>query len=280
MSNLSDMPHKARIRTVAAGLPLFLAAIGLCTTGAEPVAAATPVRVIQYNICGSICHHGVIDRPGPNNDIVEDARNRIVGARPAIVTVNEICIAQFHRLKSLLGASPWKMSGVFRPQRGDGRCKNGTAFGDAVLTAGHVGGTVVLPMPNLGGERRAVLCLQTSADGPVLACTLHLVTGRGKHGNREKLMQMGAASRALNARAAKGAVIVGGDFNLTPGQMGRLLNGGQGGRFFEADPQMAATHGRKIDYILFSRPHFSNPSGGPQASKSDHKVLIGQATRH
>ncbi len=92
---------------------------------------------------------------------------------------------------------------------------------------------------------------------------------------------IGAGKTSVSARlAAKGAVIVGGDFNLIPGQMGSLLNAGQGGRFFEADPQMAGTHGRKIDYILFSRPHFSNPSGGPQASKSDHKVLIGQATRH
>ena len=36
----------------------------------------------------------------------------------------------------------------------------------------------------------------------------------------------------------------------------------------------------KIDYILFSRAHFSNPSGGPVRSKySDHKVLQGSATR-
>lgn len=264
---------------VAAGAALLIAS-GTVTLRPLPAEAATPVRVIQYNICGSICHHGVIDRPGPNNDIVEDVRNRVLGVRPAILTLNEICIAQFNRLKALLSTSAWKMSGVFRPQRNDGRCKAGTAYGDAVFSAGAAGGTVVLPMPNLGGERRAVLCLRTTAGGPVLACTLHLVTGRSKHGAREKFMQMAAASRALNARAAEGAVIVGGDFNLMPAQMGSLLNGARGGRFFEADPEMAGTHGRKIDYILFSRAHFSNPSGGPQASKSDHKVLIGQATRH
>ena len=39
-------------------------------------------------------------------------------------------------------------------------------------------------------------------------------------------------------------------------------------------------HGRKIDYILFSRGHFANPSGGPEWSKySDHRALLGQATR-
>jgi hypothetical protein len=54
----------------------------------------------------------------------------------------------------------------------------------------------------------------------------------------------------------------------------------KGGRFVDTDPQRAPTRGQKIDYVLFSRGHFSNPSGGPQTSKySDHKVLLGQATR-
>ena len=274
---MSDVSVKFPPRLLV--VPLLLAG-GLFTAKAEPAHAATPVRVIQYNICGSICHHGVIDRPGVNNDIVEDVRNRVVANRPAILTLNEVCIAQFNRLKALLSTSAWKMNGVFRAQRNDPRCKGGTPFGDAVLTAGAVGATQVFSLPN-GGERRAVLCLHTSAGGPVLACTLHLVTGRaGREGPWLKQAQLAAAARALNARAAQGAVIVGGDFNVMPAQMGSLLAPARGGRFFEADAQMAPTHGRKIDYILFSRPHFSNPSGGPQASKSDHKVLIGQATRH
>ena len=73
---------------------------------------------------------------------------------------------------------------------------------------------------------------------------------------------------------------MGGDFNLVPGQMGALVNAERGGRFFDTDPQAAGTHGRKIDYILFSRAHFANPSGGPESSKySDHKALLGQAAR-
>ena len=228
---------------------------------------------MQFNICGAICNDG-------KYGVVEHVRTKIVNFRPAIVTLNEVCAGQFWRLVSRLDDSGWEMKGVFRPQRHDGRCPGG-GFGDAVLTAGSVGRREVLPLPNYGPEHRAVLCLRTSAGGgPVLACTLHLVTGKSSKGAREKYAQYAAAARSLNARGGRGAVIVGGDFNLVPGQMGSMLNAGQGGRFFDVDPQAAATHGRKIDYVLFSRGHFSNPSGGPQASSfSDHKALLGQATR-
>ncbi len=267
--------------TTAATAALLLAAATFFTTGAEPAAATGPVRVMHFNICGAICNHGVVDKPGAGNDIVEDVRNRVIGFKSHILTLNEVCVGQFNRLKSLLGNSGWKMSGIFRAQRNDGRCKGGAGFGDAVLTASFVGSTEVLALPNFGGERRAVLCLRTSAGGPVLACTLHLITGRsGQEGPAKKQLQVAAAARGLNGRAAQGAVIVGGDFNLMPGQMGSLLNPAKGGRFFDVDPQSAPTHGRKIDYVLFTRAHFANPSGGPQSSRlSDHKLLLGHANR-
>ena len=258
--------------TTALTAALLLAATTVFTTGAAPAAAAGTVKVMDFNICGAICNHG-------GYGVVEDVRNRVLRFKPAILTLNEICAGQFTRLTSRLKGSAWEMSGVFRPQRHDSRCPGG-GFGDAILTAGAVGRREVLPLPNLGPEHRAILCLRTSAAGPVLACTLHLVTGRGTKGSREKYLQSAAAARALNGRAVRGAVIVGGDFNLVPGQMGALLDAGRGGRFFDVDPQAAGTHGKKIDYILFSRAHFTGPSGGPEWSKySDHRALLGQATR-
>jgi endonuclease/exonuclease/phosphatase (EEP) superfamily protein YafD len=121
-----------------------------------------------------------------------------------------------------------------------------------------------------------VLCLRTNAAGaPVLACVLHTVTG-----NPTKARQVAAAAAAVNAESLHGPVILGGDFNTTPGGMGALLDPARGGRFFDVDPQRAATRGSKIDYVLFDRGHFSNPSGGPQGSPySDHDALQGQATR-
>jgi hypothetical protein len=174
--------------TTAATAALLLAAATIFTTGATPAAASATVKVMDFNICGAICNHG---RYG----VVDDVRNRVLRFRPAILTLNEVCAGQFWRLQSLLQGSAWKMSGVFRPQRHDSRCPGG-GFGDAVLTAGAVGRREVLPLPNLGPEHRAILCLRTSAGGPVLACTLHLVTGRGTKGRREKYLQRAAAARS------------------------------------------------------------------------------------
>ncbi|MDQ1498113.1 MAG: hypothetical protein QOI86_1453 [Actinomycetota bacterium] len=273
------MRRTPRSRTIlAAGAALFLAAAAL-VTAAAPAAAAGPVRVMQFNMCGAMCNHGAVDKAGAGNDVVDDVRGRVTGFQPAVLTLNEVCVAQFNRLKALLGGGPWKMSGAFRSQRDEPGCGPGGAqFGDAVFTAGATSGQKVLGLPNPsgpGGEHRAVLCVRTAAGGgPLLACVLHTVTG-----NPLKARQVAAAARALNGEAAHSAVIVGGDFNTDPGGMRALLDSGQGGHFFDVDPQKASTRGGKIDYVLFDRGHFSNPSGGPQGSKySDHGVLLGQAT--
>ncbi len=236
---------------------------------------------MDFNFCGAICNKGVVARAGGNNDVVEDIRNRIVAFHPHLVMLQEACQGQVDRLKNLLQGSAWPMDGVFRAQRSDGRCKGGgKGFGDAVLTAGHVGRQEVLDLPDRGGENRAILCLNTDALGPVLACALHLVTGKGGAGKSELTQQLDSAATMLNGRAGSGAVIAGGDFNLSPDRMGALLDSSTGGQFFDIDPQKAGTRGNKIDYVLFSRNHFSNPSGDPVKSKySDHKVLQGSATR-
>jgi fructose-specific phosphotransferase system IIC component len=80
------MPHRFPSRTLATGAALLLIGATSLTTGAEPAAASGPVRVMQFNICGAICNHGVVDKAGAGNDVVEDVRSRIVGFRPAIVT--------------------------------------------------------------------------------------------------------------------------------------------------------------------------------------------------
>jgi hypothetical protein len=271
-----DRFHRWR-RRLAAG-PVLLLIGAAMTTGAGRASAAGPARVLHFNICGAACNYGVVGRGGPGNDVVEDVRSRIAGFNPGIVTLNEICVGQFNRLKALLAGGAVKMTGVFRAQRNDSRCDNGGGFGDAVFTAGGIDGQKVLALPNpSGGEHRAVLCVRTSvAGGPLLACVLHTVTD-----NPMKGKQVAAAAKALNGEAGRGAVIVGGDFNTTPGGMRALLEAGQGGRFFDVDPERAGTRGGKIDYILFDRGHFSGPFGGPQGSRySDHDVLSGQATRH
>jgi endonuclease/exonuclease/phosphatase family metal-dependent hydrolase len=248
----------------------------------RPADAAGSIRVMQYNFCGAICNKGVVAKAGVNNDVVEDIRNRVVAFRPHLVMLHEACEGQVDRLKSLLQGSAWPMGGVFRAQRSDGRCTGaGRGFGDAVLTAGPVGARQVLDLPDRGKEDRAILCLNTDAGGPVLACALHLVTGKGKPGKDELSQQLAATARMLNAKAASRAVVTGGDFNVSPGRMGELIDSTRGGRFFDIDPEKAGTWGNKIDYVLFSRSRFSGPSGGPVKSKySDHKLLLGSTTRN
>lgn len=129
---------------------------------AEPAAAAGPVRVMHFNICGSICNHGVIDRPGAT-DIIDDVRNRVRDFRPHILTLNEVCIAQFQRLKALFAGGSWKMRGAFRPQRDDSRCRNGTSYGDAVFSSAGVHGLKVLQLPIRRTARRTA---PSSASGP------------------------------------------------------------------------------------------------------------------
>jgi hypothetical protein len=268
---------RGRVATVVSTAALAMAS-GLVAVPA-PAKAAEAVRVLDYNFCGAICNNGVVDRPGNNNDVVEDVRNRIVAFRPHLVMLQEACHGQVERIRTLLKGSSWRMDGIFRPQRQDGRCKGpSSGFGDAVLTVGRVGGREVLDLPDLGPENRAVLCLNTDAHGPVLACALHLVTGHGGAGKREHTQQLYSAARQLNSKATGRAVVIGGDWNATPGKMGPLL--GPAGRFLDVDPQKAPTRGQKIDYIGFSRSHFSKPSGGPVHSKwSDHRILQGSAIR-
>ncbi|HET7719546.1 MAG TPA: hypothetical protein VFK43_06225, partial [Acidimicrobiales bacterium] len=62
---------------VVAGSATLLAASLLVVTP-PPASAAGTVRVLDYNFCGAICNDGVVNRPGPNNDVAEDVRNRIV----------------------------------------------------------------------------------------------------------------------------------------------------------------------------------------------------------
>jgi endonuclease/exonuclease/phosphatase family metal-dependent hydrolase len=265
----------------AVGTVTLLAASGLVGAPA-PAAAEEPVRVMQYNFCGAICNDGVVNRPGWGNDVVEDIRQRIVATQPHLVMLHEACSSQIDRLRKLLADSDWPMDGVFRAQRQDRRCE-GTdeGFGDAVFTAGEVGEPEVLDLPDLGSEDRAILCLNTDAHGPVLACTLHLVTGKGNAGEDEHTIQLASAAAMLNYNAGWRTVVVGGDFNAMPHEMGALLADEEGGHFFDIDPEAAGTRGQKIDYVLFSRKHFSDPFGDPTESEySDHQVLQGWATRH
>lgn len=234
----------------------------------------TRLRFFDFNMCGASCNDGDLVR------VVKDVRDRITSFRPHVATLNEACQAQVERLESQLRASAWPMNHVFNDQRDDHRCPpvNGKRlFGDAVFSAGPLGFRKVVPLPKSQGgwdDDRALLCVNTHLQRDVLACVVHLEADAPKV-NRK---QLAAVARFLNPRAAKGPVVLAGDFNAEPWRLAALTSPQQGGQFVDLVPGRRTRNKQKIDYILVSRGSFSDFSGGVKGSKySDHRVLTGAA---
>jgi heat shock protein HslJ/endonuclease/exonuclease/phosphatase family metal-dependent hydrolase len=238
----------------------------------RPALADAKLRFFDWNICGAKCNHGDLQK------VVGDLRSRIVAFRPHIATLNEVCQSQVVRLEEVLQGSAWPMKHVFSDQRDDQRCQpvNGKRlFGDAVFSAGPLGDKKVVTLPSSKGEHRDILCVDTRLGRDVLACVVHLDADAPKMNAR----QMNAVARFVNPRAAKGPVVLAGDFNEAPFRLAQLLNPQRGGLFADLTAgKMTRGKKQKIDYILVSRGHFSNFSGGVKGSKySDHRVLTGSA---
>lgn len=240
----------------------------------RPAPADTRLRFFDFNMCGASCNDGDLF------EVVKDVRHRITTYRPHVATLNEACQAQVEGLESQLRASAWPMHHVFNDQRDDHRCPpvNGKRlFGDAVFSAGPLGFRKVVPLPKSQGgwdDDRALLCVNTHLQRDVLACVVHLEADAPKV-NRK---QLAAVARFLNPRAAKGPVVLAGDFNAEPWRLAALTSPQQGGQFVDLVSGKRTRNKQKIDYILVSRGSFSDFSGGVKGSKySDHRVLTGAA---
>lgn len=238
----------------------------------RPAAADVKLRFFDFNMCGAKCNHGDLQK------VVGDIRGRIVAFRPSVATLNEVCQAQADRLGEVLRASSWPMNHVFNDQRDDHRCPpvNGKRlFGDAVFAAGPLGSKTVVPLPTSKGEHRDILCVNAHLGRDVLACVVHLEADAPKMNAK----QMAAVARFVNPRAAKGPVVVAGDFNEEPFRLAALVNPKRGGQLADLTAgRLTRGKKQKIDYILVSRSFFSNLSGGVKGSKhSDHRVLTGSA---
>ena len=105
-----------RVRLLLAAVATGLVAGPAPLSGPASAGAREPevVRVKQFNFCGVICNDGVVDKPGRNNDVVEDIRNRILETEPHLVMLHEACSDQVERLIDLLEDSDWSMDGAFR----------------------------------------------------------------------------------------------------------------------------------------------------------------------
>jgi endonuclease/exonuclease/phosphatase family metal-dependent hydrolase len=111
--------------------------------------------------------------------------------KPDVLSVNEVCRAQYDRLRHDLGAAGYVMHGAYaQMQRNVAACGDDTSFGTAVFSRQPLTGTPdYRRYSDTGGEtyegagrtetvRRGLLCVDTTlADGdPLTACTSHAGT--------------------------------------------------------------------------------------------------------
>jgi endonuclease/exonuclease/phosphatase family metal-dependent hydrolase len=247
-----------------------------------PADADTPpgtLSVLQFNMCGNACEtrFAVVD------DLEAEIASR--DQQPFVVTLNEVCRGQYDRLLANL---PYH--GHFQPTVPN-RCWDGSDYGIAVLVRSSnvaYAGSTPLPAP-AGGEARTVTCVRTAVQGrPLVACATHLDTDPANTAS-----QVAAVADHADGYRAGAAVVVGGDFNSTPGQP--TLDPMDAG-FVETDAADDAFTGgcsrarcgdgpgyahptRKIDYVFLSRGDFTGVSAlVTSAPHSDHVPLRVTAT--
>jgi hypothetical protein len=173
---------------------------------AVPAAQATPVSVLQLNIC-----HSGIAGCYAGDAVLAKAVEVIRATRPDMLSVNEACAGDIDPLRAAMGSAVVMFVPAEEPGGGAVTCLNGQAFGNilmvvAALGAGlGIGGRYTAQFA--GDEMRVWGCLPTRA---LIACTTHLTSMDGPTAFSQ--------CRELMARAvgyaASAPVVVSGDTNL------------------------------------------------------------------
>ena len=239
---------------------------------AVPVpAAAAPVRVLTFNICGNVCRHGEVAATAGN--VAYQIRARHVG----VAMLQEVCYTQFLGIRARLARDGY--TAVFgRADRG-GRCddhdrRHGTGFGVALVVRGAISGATVrtLPGPPAGRAERRVLLAATVRTG---GRSLYAITTHTAPGGPALARQIASVRRFVTPIAAVRPVLLGGDLNSLPDSPD--LDG-----FYavlrEADNRTAprptfVTVPRKIDYLFAAhlRPRAAAVARTPY---SDHRMYL------
>jgi endonuclease/exonuclease/phosphatase family metal-dependent hydrolase len=249
---------------------VLIAVLATVLTAAPARAAAAPVRVMTFNICGNVCRHGEVTATAGN--IAYQIRARHVG----VAMLQEVCYTQFLGIRARLAR--YGYTAVFgRADRG-GRCddhdrRHGVGFGVALLARGTMTGAAVRPLPGPASAERRILLAATVRTG---GRTLYAVTTHTAPGGPALALQMAAVRRFVTPIAASRPVLFGGDLNSLPDSTD--LNG-----FYAAlreadsrtDPRPTfATVPRKIDYLFAGRlrPRAAAVARTPY---SDHRMYLG-----
>jgi hypothetical protein len=194
---------------------------GLVLTGSTAAGGVRrPVlRVLQLNLCNSGlagCYTG---------RAVGEATALIRETAPDVVTLNEICRADVSGLYQSLDGYAWAFQAAGdRPTGGSTLCRNGQPYGIGLLvrTSLAYGGFQsyggLYPAQDLGDtEERAWLCIQ--AEGAFYACTTHLAAASSTVALAQCGYLMDAAIPQMQTSHGYAPTVVGGDFNLRPGDV-------------------------------------------------------------
>lgn len=278
------LPGVRRTAASAAAAVLLALPLAGCGRTAHPAPAPETVRVLQYNLCGAAagCPWNA-GGSGPGTSVARLVRE-VVRRNPDLVTVNEICLTQYTRLRRLLAGSGRRMDGTYASSQDNvPACGPTGRFGSAVLSRGDVPDDRrdYHPFTHTGGEtytnagrtvpvRRGLLCAHTRLGGqPLVACTAHTSSAAP-----EQIREIRDRTAGFPATVP---VVFAGDLNLPPGApVLSLLRA----RFAEAGGDRPTAGGRKIDYVFADRRHFTAAGGAVRGGpESDHALLEGEFTR-
>ncbi|MBW5483600.1 endonuclease/exonuclease/phosphatase family protein [Streptomyces bambusae] len=214
--------------------------------------AAQTVKVVHWNICGAAqncANRGATHAGTSVARLADEAQRR----RPDLLSVNEICRAQYEELDLLLALKGWRMAGAYAQMHDNvPACGGDSSYGLAVFSREPLTGPVQFrPFTVTGDEeyeaqgrieqvRRGMLCVPTSARGRQLAlCGAHSGTAPG---------QLAEVHHWFADRAAfppQLPVVFAGDLNQQPNEAslaglyahtrGEKDLGEPDGRFIEAD---------------------------------------------
>jgi endonuclease/exonuclease/phosphatase family metal-dependent hydrolase len=261
-------------------------------SSAAPAAAAKPLRVwraYQFNFCGTVDNRDLCTVEGRNGKYVNSLRARIVTFKPQVVTLNEICRAQYVALKRKLARSGWEMYGSFvTTHRAASLSCPDRRHGNALLTR-RVQSRLTIDC--LSGclkaktqvEHRVGMCVSIRLQIRTRVCVVHI-------GTTLQDRQIADFIHELDMVARRMPVLIGGDFNREPGYEAMdpvYFAGGRGasGQFEEADAcrlrveqtqfcNESTRLRRKLDYVFLARRWFRDVrADAGAASYSDHDPL-------
>lgn len=251
--------------------------VGTTSTAPDASAASATVRVFSHNL----------EKKGTAIDRVAGLAD---GGGPEFLLLQEVCRSKVGTLQAL-GYT------TYRERRSASKCGTDPSIGEAVVWTGRsaeVTGVVAvnLTAAPVGGHLYGLACLDVNHGGHTFrACSTHLVAGGSTNDAFRHDLTRAIKATTTPWMSQKDVVLVGGDFNATPGSATMNAMYGVGpasaGEFRElaqtaGDGRTARTgkntfYAKKIDYVFASK-NGTRTSGGTEQVKdspSDHRVLFG-----